>query len=253
MRRQSGGGGQGWLRVTGRAGECRAQSSSLSTLSKARERRRPAPHTLGPPSRLQGPAHTTCSRVLDRCPHALPSPMTPLRQGPAPFSVPRGIVGAPRSKLAPAHGMELDLQGAEVVEPQGRCRLSGNTRALASPHGPRAWQPGHAIRGEGEIGAALQTHSHPTAPPPPGAGPPTPPGCAQHPPLVCRPLPGRPGPAPSHSMPGRPVGPIARGTRVGPPHSCKASLPPHPRLPTRAENTSSGSDFEPRWPGPKRR
>ena len=99
------------MRVTGRAGECRAQSSSPSALSKARVRRRLAPHTLGPPSRLQGSAHTTCSRVLDRSPHAPPSPVTLLRQGPAPSSVPRGTMGALRSKLAPAHAMELDLQG----------------------------------------------------------------------------------------------------------------------------------------------
>lgn len=128
------------------------------------------------PSHFQGPAHTTCSRVLDRSPLAPPSHVKLLRQGPAPFWVPRAVVG---TKLAPAHGMELDLQGAEAVQPQGRCRPSGNTRALASLHGLWAWQPGHAIRGERETGAAPQTHSCPTAPPSPRAGPPTPPGCAQ--------------------------------------------------------------------------
>lgn len=58
----------------------------------------------------------------------------------------------------------------------------------------------------------------------------------------------------SHPVSHQPAGQRGKepqGTRVGPPHSSRPSLPPHPLLPTRAENTSSGSDLEPRWLGPK--
>lgn len=174
---------------------------------------------------LQGPGQKPPRPALSReAPEA----------GPSPFWVPRAVVG---TKLAPAHGMELDLQGAEAVQPQGRCRPSGNTRALASLHGLWAWQPGHAIRGEGDRSGPPNTQLPHCPHPHHGLGHPPLPGCAQQSggqgpistcPQSAGPCLGDPGLPHPHSMPGRPVGPRAQGTRVGPPHSCKASLPPRP-------------------------
>lgn len=125
--------------------------------------------------------------------------------------------------------MELDLQQAEALWPQGCCRPSGNTSALASPH--------RLQQGEEDKRSSPGTRLPPILTPDRRAGHlllPRGPSWGQEEGRGAGPGPsaqsagsclGRPGPAPSRSTPGRPAGPSARGTRVGPPHSSRPPCP----------------------------
>ena len=239
---------QGTLMGWGWGGRCRAQTTSLSSCLRGRGRH----WQLAPsPPHAQGPPHTPtpgCPRVQAGPEQGLPLPPPQPSQRKPKYG----------SKRAPAHRTEPNLQQSQAAWPRGCRRRSGNTRALASPNQLHAAARMHCRRGAETRKPPPEHAASPRPRPPQSASPP------QHlreparsgrkgrettPKTQC-PGSGAPCPVPSRPWP-------ARGAKSHEGHAPARHIPPRPPcpppplLPTRAENTSSGSDLEPRWLRPK--
>lgn len=157
-------------------------------------------------------------------------------------------------KRALAHGTELDLQQTKAAWPRGaeipgcwhhkparhpaarmRCRRGAETEA-APKHAaaPRPVQPEIEPLLGRQLGAGAGQVGHPRGCCPDSRAPRKTRAC---------PVPFQPWPAHGAKS--------CEGHAVAPAHSSQASLPPPLLLPTRAENTPSGSDLEPCWLRPK--
>lgn len=140
-----------------------------------------APHTRAPAAAfkapliplLQGPERAPSHlkpRGKARPPPRSPGHQTQSSLSPARVKGPSGHTGF-QTRPSSTHPSSRDgagLAAAEAVWPQGCCRPSGNTRALASLHRLQAWQPDHTTGREKRTSAAPQAHGCPPASPPTG-------------------------------------------------------------------------------------
>lgn len=243
---------EGWPRVTQGVG-CAAPRPAASSLASRgpvrRGRHLPVPHRGGPPSAPKAPLMPPAPRS--------PSPSRPWagvqhppgrrpEAGLSRSSVPREsghspcflqtnqnpwVPQAPNAPQLPARSRTCHGRGGVAT---------GNTGALAS-----AWTP--AI---GRETGCPPTYTTPRSRPPPGDGPAAPTGHRRERAAAGGPAPGtraarEVSAGPSRPTSGRPVGPRATRDTHWPATFLQGLPAPMAPLPTRAENTSSGSDVEP--------